>query len=49
MVRLQNYLKKKIPKSCLKFVLLIKKFKGRNQHFILETLSKCNNQEHQNT
>jgi hypothetical protein len=33
---------KKILKSCFKFVLLTKKFKERNDRYVLETFSKCN-------
>ncbi len=40
---------KKIIKSCFKFVFLTKKFKEKNQCDIPKTLSKCNDQEHQNT
>ncbi len=48
-----NYLRKNIPnkilKSCLKFVLLIKKFKDRNQCYVPKTFFKCDDWEHQNT
>jgi hypothetical protein len=40
---------KKILKLCFKFVFLTRIFKEKNQRCVLETFSKCNDYEHQNT